>query len=139
MIQNLIERLVTALKDEAEHKGWCDTEMGTAEHTRDSRYEQTVEINTDVESLEARESELKSNIGQTKVEIRVLDATLLKATRERNDEKAENKRVIKEAVSGKTALEQVIQLLQDFYRPAKRARVLLQKQERPAAHNNDAL
>merc|ERR1719502_41008 len=140
MIQQLIERLVTALKDEAEHKGWCDTEMGTAEHTRDSRFEKTVELNTDAEALEARESELQSNIGQLKSEIMVLDNTHLAATRARNEEKDENKRIIKEARAGADAIAQVIALLEDFYRPAARARVLLQKSDtaRPAAHSGDA-
>jgi len=141
MIQQLIERLVTALKDEAEHKGWCDTEMGTAESTRDSRYTRTVEINTQVEAAEARESELESNIGQLKSEIMVLDSTLVTAQQARNEEKVENKRIIKEARAGADAIREVISLLEDFYRPAARAKVLLQE-EQPAniaAHSGDAL
>ena len=34
MIKDLIVRLMEEANEEAEHKGWCDTELGTNEQTR---------------------------------------------------------------------------------------------------------
>merc|ERR1719473_1612782 len=45
LIQDLIERLVTEAAEEATKKGWCDTEMGKATHTRDSNMAKIMELN----------------------------------------------------------------------------------------------
>merc|ERR1712129_614934 len=39
MIKDLITRLMEEANDEAEHKGWCDTELSTNEQTRKEKTE----------------------------------------------------------------------------------------------------
>merc|ERR1719502_2046939 len=40
MIKDLITKLMQEANDEAEHKGWCDTELSTNEQTRKEKTEQ---------------------------------------------------------------------------------------------------
>ena len=39
MIKDLIVRLMEEANEEAEHKGWCDTELSTNEQTRKEKTE----------------------------------------------------------------------------------------------------
>merc|ERR1719316_2471831 len=45
LIQQLIERLLTEARNEATHKGWCDTEIGKAEKDREYRHADSVKLN----------------------------------------------------------------------------------------------
>merc|ERR1719506_3214871 len=45
LIQKLIERLLTEARNEATHKGWCDTEIGKAEKDREYRHADSVKLN----------------------------------------------------------------------------------------------
>ena len=51
VIQKLISELVQAAADEAEHKGWCDTQMGMAETDRDFRHASVSTLNQDIEQI----------------------------------------------------------------------------------------
>merc|ERR1719393_968406 len=87
MIQSMIQKLMQEAQEEAEHKGFCDTEMGTNKMTRDAKTEE-------VASLKAESEELSANIMQLSEEIAALgkalaenDAALAKATAMREQAK----------------------------------------------------
>merc|ERR1719265_1035540 len=52
MIKDLIVKLMEEANEEAEHKGWCDTELSTNEQTRDKK-------TADVERLTAQKDQLQ--------------------------------------------------------------------------------
>jgi len=58
MIQELIERLLAEESDEANHKGWCDTEISKTLKDRDYRLRDIEELHTSLESLNARKEKL---------------------------------------------------------------------------------
>merc|ERR1719335_711753 len=90
LIQDLIERLVTEAAEEATKKGWCDTETGKATHTRDSNMNTVMELNAELEGLEATKAKLEEEIATLTTEIADLNDALTKETKMRADEKAEN-------------------------------------------------
>merc|ERR1719223_692374 len=53
MIRKLIVKLMEEANEEAEHKGWCNTELATNKLTRTHKYEEVDSLMTDVEGLEA--------------------------------------------------------------------------------------
>merc|ERR1719261_361142 len=57
MIKDLIYKLMEEARQEAEHKGWCDTELTTNKQTRDKK-------SADVESLKAEIEELTAEIAK---------------------------------------------------------------------------
>merc|ERR1719353_1924853 len=126
LIQQLIERLLTESKNEATHKGWCDTELGKARHSRDARHKDVVSLTADTEMMEAKKAKLIVEKDTLNTEIVELMSALTNATNDRGDEKADHEATMKTAQEGLTALEQAISVLKDFYSGASRATVLVQ-------------
>merc|ERR1719377_337929 len=58
MIQELIERLLQEEADEANHKGWCDTEISKTLKDRDYRLRDITDIHSSIEKLNARKEKL---------------------------------------------------------------------------------
>merc|ERR1712242_601367 len=53
MIKDLITRLMEEANEEAEHKGWCDTELSTNEQTRKEKTEAVEPLHAEIDQLEA--------------------------------------------------------------------------------------
>merc|ERR1719197_2114463 len=116
LIQQLIERLLTEAKNEATHKGWCDTEIGKAEKDREYRHADSVKLNAAITEGEATIAKLKETIATLTKELGELNEALLEATKQREQEKANNKKTLKDAKEGLVALEEAIKVLTDYYK-----------------------
>merc|ERR1719371_125604 len=57
MIKDLIVRLMEEANEEAEHKGWCDTELSTNEQTREAKKKQAKDLEKEWKQL-AKELEV---------------------------------------------------------------------------------
>merc|ERR1719169_402429 len=53
MIQDMVDKLMEEANEEAEHKGFCDTEMGTNKNTRDEKTEKVETLTAEIEKLTA--------------------------------------------------------------------------------------
>lgn len=126
LIQKLIERLVKESTEEATKRGFCNTEVGKAETSRDARFEDTNNLDNDIQELNVKESELTSENAVLKREIKVLGEEIDKAVEDRKTEKANNANVIKQAKDGRMAVAEAIDILKVFYAKASRATVLIQ-------------
>lgn len=62
MIKDLIVKLMEEANDEAEHKGWCDTEMSTNKQTREDKADQVDTLTAQSEELTAQIAKLSSEI-----------------------------------------------------------------------------
>merc|ERR1719305_1635929 len=51
MIKDLIVRLMEEANEEAEHKGWCDTELSTNEQTRKEKTESVETLHAEIDQL----------------------------------------------------------------------------------------
>merc|ERR1719161_2733504 len=51
MIQDMVDKLMEEANEEAEHKGFCDTEMGTNKNTRDEKTSMVDELTADITKL----------------------------------------------------------------------------------------
>merc|ERR1712037_236891 len=62
MIKDLITKLMEEANEEAEHKGWCDTELSTNEKTRKEKTEAVETLHAEIDQLEASIAKLTSDI-----------------------------------------------------------------------------
>merc|ERR1719380_212568 len=90
MIRDMITKLMEEANEEAEHKGFCDTEMGTNKNTRDEKSEKVEKLTALIEELKASITKLGEASTVLSDEISTIDAAMAKATAERNEESAKN-------------------------------------------------
>jgi len=125
LIQDLIERLVTEAAEQATKKGWCDTELGKATQTRDLNMDTIVKINAEVMDLEATKASLEEEIVTLTTEIADLNDSLVKETKMRADEKAENMDTLDKAKAGLAATKDAYDVLTAFYKKSAKGKVSL--------------
>merc|ERR1719261_1683789 len=87
MIKDMITKLMEEANEEAEHKGFCDTELSTNKQTRDSKTEEADELTAQSEKLTADIAQLAEEISVLGEEIAAIDEMMAKATADRQAEK----------------------------------------------------
>jgi len=121
MIRDMITKLMEEANEEAEHKGFCDTEMGTNKNTRDEKTEKVEKLTALSEELSASITKLGEQITVIGEAIATNDAAMAKATGERNEESSKNKAVIADAKVAGEATAQALTVLKEFYAQAQGA------------------
>merc|ERR1719428_2146257 len=97
MIQDMVSKLMEEANEEAEHKGFCDTEMGTNKNTRDTKSSEVDELTAQIEELTADIAKLSEEAAELSDAIAALDAAVAKATVQRTAEKEKNTATIADA------------------------------------------
>merc|ERR1719473_1922704 len=128
MIKDMITKLVEEANEEAEHKGFCDQELGANKATRDSKTEEAELLKARSEELSADIAKLAQQIKELSEAVVAIDGAVTKATSDRTEEKERNTKTIEDASAGKTAVGQALKVLKDFYDKAATATMLTQIQ-----------
>jgi hypothetical protein len=128
LIQGLIERLLQEEADEANHKGWCDTEISKTLKDRDYRLRDVKELQTKLEGLNARHGVLSEEITELTTGIAELTEDLTNQTAARDAEKSAHETTIADAKEGLTAINDAIDILSHFYGTAANAGLIQTKQ-----------
>jgi len=131
MIKDLIVRLMEEANGEAEHKGWCDTELSTNEQTRKEKTEAVEVLHAEIDQLQASIAKLTEEIAELTKAVAELDAAMAEATKLRAEEKATNTETIKDAQEAQTAVAQALVVLKEFYAKAAEATAFIQQQPTP--------
>mmetsp|Transcript_5990 Transcript_5990/g.14283 ORF Transcript_5990/g.14283 Transcript_5990/m.14283 type:complete len:676 (-) Transcript_5990:16-2043(-) len=126
MIRDMMRKLQQQAEEEAEHKGWCDTELGTNKQTRDTKTESLDQVSSEIEELGATISKLDSEVGDLTAAVSDLRAAMEKATADREAEKEKNETTIAEAKEAQRAVSKATSVLKDFYAKAGKATALTQ-------------
>jgi len=136
LIQKLIERLISEGTSEATQKGWCDTELRTAQTDRDFRHAETQDLMANSEVLEARKVSLEQERDELAADISALNDAHTDASNTRADVKEENKRVLSESQIGLEALSKAIGILENFYKQAAKGKTsFVQKTQAPVGED----
>merc|ERR1719399_357224 len=133
MIKDLIVRLMEEANEEAEHKGWCDTELSTNEQTRKEKTSAVETLHAEIDELKASIAKLTQEITDLTAEVAESDKAVAEATAIRSKEKATNTETISDAQEAQTAVAQALTVLKEFYEKAGEATALLQQKQQPVA------
>merc|ERR1719168_487028 len=115
MIKDLIVKLMEEANEEAEHKGWCDTELSTNEQTRKEKTEAVESLHAEIDQLEASTAKLTEDITELSDAVAKLDKAMAEATELRQKEKEKNAQTVDDAQGAQTAVAQALTVLKDFY------------------------
>jgi len=129
MIKDLITKLLEEANEEAEHKGWCDTELSTNEQTRNEKTTAVEALHSEIETLEASIAKLTHQITELTVAVADLDKAVADSTKIREAEKAKNEETITDAKEAQTAVAQAVTVLKEFYAKAAESTALMQQPE----------
>merc|ERR1719230_233387 len=127
MIKDMIVKLMEEATEESEHKGWCDTEMGTNKQTREDKADAVSTLMAESEELTAKISKLSDEIAELSDSIAEIDAAVADATALRTKEKAKNEVTIEEAKVAQVAVAKALTVLQEFYAQASSATAFVQQ------------
>jgi DNA repair exonuclease SbcCD ATPase subunit len=131
MIKDLIVKLMEEANEEAEHKGWCDTELSTNEQTRKEKTVAVEGLTSDIDELQASIAKLTEDLTELTEAVAELDAAVSKATKLREEEKAKNTQTISDAGEAQTAVAQALTVLKEFYAKAAEATAFVQTRQEP--------
>jgi len=121
LIKDLIVKLMEEANAEVEHKGYCDTELATNEHTRKEKTEAVVMLTAEVDELTASIAALGEEIAELTKAISELDAAVAEATEIRGAEQSKNTVTIKDAQGAQEAVANALSVLNEFYAKAAEA------------------
>jgi len=127
MIKDLIVKLMEEANEEAEHKGWCDSELSTNKQTRDSKTDEADALKAEVEQLTADIAKLTSEITELSKEMADIDGNIAAATADRDSEKAKNSQTLIDSKNAQQAVAQALAVLKDFYAKAAESTSLAQE------------
>merc|ERR1719215_350048 len=128
MIKDLITKLMEEANEEAEHRGWCDTELSTNEQTRKEKTAAVETLHAEIDQLEASIAKLTEDITDLTKAVAELDAAMSKATKLRQDEKEKNTETIADSQEAQTAVAQALTVLKEFYAKAGEATAFVQQE-----------
>merc|ERR550514_2302927 len=131
MIKDMVVKLMEEAAEEAEHKGWCDTELSTNEQTRKEKTESVEVLHSEIDELEATIAQLTNQIADLNKAMADSDQAVAEATALREKEKAKNTIVIADAKAASEAVAIALNVLKEFYAKAGQATALVQKAGQP--------
>jgi len=128
MIKDLIVKLMEESNEEAEHKGWCDTELSTNAQTRKEKTQSVELLHAEIDELKASVTKLTEDLTDLTTAVAELDVAMADATNLRNAEKAKNQETITDAEGAQVAVAQALTVLKEFYAKAAESTALIQQQ-----------
>merc|ERR1719265_3031718 len=105
MIKDMVTKLMEEANEEAEHKGWCDTELATNQQTRDAKGAEVDKLSSEIEMLGATVTKLSEDITELQAGIAAIDKSVSEATQDRNGEKTKNAATIADSKAAQAAVE----------------------------------
>jgi len=119
MIQDMVEKLMAEAAEEAQHKEFCDKEMGKSTKQKTLKEKEIKKISGRIEEMEAAVAELTDELEQLSQSMAEMEAMTAEATELRQKEKAEALLAIKQYQDAQSLIGSAMTVLQEFYSKQK--------------------
>jgi len=126
LINDMIQKLLNEANEDAEHEGFCDTEMGKSKETRTKLTEDVDSLSASIEDGKSQIMSLTQDSADLAKEIEQLQAAYGEATKMRLAESKKNKETVTDAEAAGKAVDAATAILKDFYEKASVATSLVQ-------------
>jgi len=126
LISDMLTKLRKEANEDAEHEGFCDTEMGKSKNTRTQLTEDIDSLTASIEDAKAEIISLSEENAQLAKDIDGINSAMTEATEMRAAEKARNKATVEDADAAVKAVDAATAVLKDFYEKASQATALVQ-------------
>jgi len=133
MIDALITRLMEEANQDAQHEGFCDTEMGKSKIQRTKLNEEIDALTAEIEEGKANILKLTDETAALTQDVQDLDKAMGEAFKIRQADKARNTETIADAKAAQKAIQAAIAVLKDFYAKASTATAFIQIKDEPRA------
>jgi len=133
MIDSMITRLMEEAKQDAEHEGFCDAEMGKSKITRNKLTEDIDALTAAIDDGKSTILELSESTSELQKELVSIEEATNEASSIRAEEKAKNKATIADAQAAQQAVSAATAVLKDFYTKALQATAFIQGAVSPGA------
>jgi len=115
MIKDMIVKLMEEANAEADHKGFCDTELATNKQTREIKSSEVDELSANLEETQAHLEKLTTEIAELSDAMSATKASQSEATNLRQEEKKTNTATIADAKAAQAAVSKATKVLKEFY------------------------
>jgi hypothetical protein len=126
LIDQMITRLLEEAKADADHEGFCDTEMGKSKVTRTRLQEEIDSLSAAVEEGKSTILELTKSTEELTKAVANLVSAMKEATELREAEHKKNLATVEDAVAAQKAIAAAVAVLKDFYAKALTATAFVQ-------------
>merc|ERR1719353_136398 len=124
MIQEMIEKLVEEAGKEAEHKAYCDKEMGETKVKKEDKTDEVTDLQVKIDNATSKIAKLKQEINTLMEELAKIAEEQQTADKIREEEKAAWTSAEADFSSGLEGVGMALQVLRDYY--AEKEESLLQ-------------
>jgi len=115
MVKDLIVKLMEEANAEADHHGYCQTELATNKQTREIKSSEVDELSANLEETQAHFEKLTTEIADLSDAMAATKASQSEATNLRQEEKKTNTATIADAKAAQAAVSKATKVLKDFY------------------------
>jgi len=126
LIDDMITRMLEEAKEDADHEGFCDEEMGKSKVTRTRLQEDIDALDAAVEDGKATILALTESTGELTKEVAELVAAMKEASEIRESEKKTNAQTVEDAKAAQAAVSAAKVVLEEFYKKAATATAFVQ-------------
>jgi len=130
MIQQMLEKLLQEQAEEADHKAWCDREMGKSMESKEQKEHEVQKLKDRLDAMDAELVQVSDEVETITIALSEMASSLVEAAKVRRKESARNTVAIKDYQEAAKLVLNAITVLKEFYAQDEAPKALL---EIPAA------
>jgi len=115
MVRSMLEKLQQAQAEDAEHKGWCDSELGKSTKSQADKQADIEKLKDRIGAMDTEIAQLADDLNMTAKDLLEMNQEMAEASRVREQEHARAKTVIAQYKDAKSLLNTAITVIQKYY------------------------